>query len=362
MALALLADEWARARGGACLALIADHCLRAASGDEAALTARRLGECGIASHVLELGGLAGGPALAERARTVRYAALEAGCRERGILHLLLGHHAADQAETVAMRMLRGSGPDGLAGIAALVETAWVRLLRPLLTIPPVRLRATLRARGVDWVEDPSNRDPAALRSRLRRLRRDAGGGGAVTAAAARAAAARGEARRSREDAAAAWLGRHARLDPRGFVVLDALPPWPAALAAALRVVGGAHHAPRPRAVAAWLDRPRAATLGGVVLRPAGRLCRGGWLLCREPAAMARGIPARPGAIWDNRVRLLPDCAELPQDAMVTVVPRRGDRPALVGRTLAGLYPSATGATLCWWPPAPLAGSGFVAGE
>ncbi len=288
--------------------------------------------------MLRLENLAPGSRLAERARRARYAALETKCAELGIVHLLLGHHAADQAETVAMRMLRGSGAGGLAGMAALTETPWVRLLRPLLAVPPGRLRATLRGAGLDWIEDPSNRDPTSLRARLRALRRDPDGAGPVTAAALRAAIARGQARARDEGATAGWLGRHARLDPRGFAVLDALPPCAAPLAALLRAVAGAPLAPRSRAVKAWLAAPRAATLHGVIIRPAGRLAAGGWLLCREPAAMAAGVAARTGAIWDGRFRLLPGEAGRQTGALLGAASARTALPRLLDRTRPGLYP------------------------
>ena len=358
MALTLLADEWARARGGSCIGLIVNHLLREVSGEEARLTYERLKERGIDAWFLVIRGLDRGPRLAERARAARYAALERACAEQGILHLLLGHHASDQAETVAMRMLRGSGPDGLAGMAALVETAGVRLLRPLLTVPPGRLRANLRAARVAWVDDPSNRDPAALRARLRLLRRDPDGGGIVTAAAVRAATARGRARREREDRAAAWLGRHVTLHPDGFALLDALPDDAAPLSAVLRVVAGAPRPPRDAAVRAWLARPRAATLGGALLRPAGRLSRGGWLICREPAAMRADVPALPGAVWDGRIRLLPGGAKPGPGNWLGAAGGDGAGLALE-RVRPRVYPAVAGACLCWWPSTPLAGGGFV---
>ena len=156
MALAVLAADWAALRAGQVIALVVDHGLRAESRAEAELSRARLDALGIPSELLVLTGLRAGPGLAARARTARHEVLRAACARRGILHLLLGHHAADQAETIAMRMLARTGPAGLAGMAALVEVAAVRLLRPLLAMPPVRLRATLRARGIGWVEDPSN--------------------------------------------------------------------------------------------------------------------------------------------------------------------------------------------------------------
>ena len=75
--------------------------------------------------------------LQQAARAARYRLLREACRRRGILHLLVAHHADDQAETVAMRAARQSGPDGLAGMSAAVELPEVRLLRPLLGGFPV---------------------------------------------------------------------------------------------------------------------------------------------------------------------------------------------------------------------------------
>ena len=177
------------------LALIVDHGLRAESTDEAAATVARLDARGIATRLLRLDGLAHGTALAERARDARFAVLTQACASAGILHLLLGHHASDQAETVLMRALGGSGPAGMAGMLPLVETPSVRILRPLLSIPPARLRAKVAAAGMAWVEDPSNVDQRALRPRLRILRLDHDGAGAATAAlvAAAAVSARGRA-------------------------------------------------------------------------------------------------------------------------------------------------------------------------
>jgi tRNA(Ile)-lysidine synthase len=302
MALALLAYDWARARGGSALALIVDHGLRAGSACEAVQAAARLASRGIAARRLALHGLTRGTGLAERARSARYRALTEACADAGILHLLLGHHAQDQAETVLIRDLAGSGPDGLAGMAALVELPSVRLLRPLLGLPPVWLRDLLRDAGMAWAEDPSNADPAAQRGRLRALRRDRGGAGVATRALVDAAADHAAARTGREAAVADVLGRRARIYAEGFAVLSpgALPPE--ALGALLRTIAGAAFPLASDAVAALAAAPRPATLGGVLLLAAGRMGEG-WLLVREAAAMQDPIEARPGALWDGRFRL-----------------------------------------------------------
>lgn len=167
LALALLADAWARARQGRALALIVDHGLRPESAAEAVTTKATLSRQGIGAEILRWVGDKPKTGIQQAAREVRYGLMSLACRRLGILHLLLGHHAADQAETIRMRASRDSGPDGLAGMAALVEHRDLRLLRPLLDVARDRLTATMEARGLRWVEDPSNSDPRFERARVR---------------------------------------------------------------------------------------------------------------------------------------------------------------------------------------------------
>ncbi len=167
LALTLLSHDWAAERGGRVVGLIVDHGLRAESAGEASATKDTLARHGIESAILGWSGAKPRAGLQEAARGARYRLLRDECRRRGILHLLLAHHADDQAETVTMRAARQSGPDGLAGMAALVEQPEVRLLRPLLGVSRARLTATLLARGVQWLDDPSNVDPRFERARLR---------------------------------------------------------------------------------------------------------------------------------------------------------------------------------------------------
>ncbi len=100
------------------------------------------------------------------ARRARYAAL-ASVMKAGDL-LLTAHHANDQLETLLLRMLRGSGTRGLAGIREQRPFAAGWLQRPLLPEPAVALEEYARAHGLSWIEDPSNRDPSLDRNYLRR--------------------------------------------------------------------------------------------------------------------------------------------------------------------------------------------------
>lgn len=351
-ALALLAQNWVSENQGSLLALIVDHGLRPESGAEAALTAARLEARGISCKIIVLSGLSG-PAVQAKARAARYAALAQAAQAQGRLHLLLGHHQADQAETVAMRARHGAG--GAEGIAAWAAREAVLLLRPLLGTPPAALRAYLTAQGMGWVEDPSNQNPKFERVRIRLA-----GAGAPPASAA--------ARQEREQEAARFLARYATLRPEGFALLDAPTAPAAALAALLRVVGGHVYPPDQRATAALAARLRPATLAGVRVLAAGRL-GAGWLLVREPAALAPPIPARRGALWDHRFTL--EATPPPGQSLGALGDeaknhkKYNNLPSVVLRTMPALR--GAGGTLSFpapalfTPPAPAAPHPFFSG-
>ncbi len=117
LALCLLADRWARARGGVAFGLTVDHGLRPESGAEAAQVRRWLAARGMAHRTLRWKGAHPLSAIQEQARAARLALLTGWCRRAGVLHLLLGHQREDQAETALQRLVRGSGIDGLAAMA-----------------------------------------------------------------------------------------------------------------------------------------------------------------------------------------------------------------------------------------------------
>lgn len=382
LALVLLADEWTRRRGGSVLALIVDHGLRPEAAAEAAETASRLAERGIGARILRVEGLARGPALAERAREARFRVLADACAAEGILHLLLGHHAGDQAETVLIRSLGGSGAAGLAGIAPMVETAGLRILRPLLAVPPAFLRAMLQSIGVDWVEDPSNADRAALRPRLRQLRHDGAGVGSATTALVAAASEAAGRRAEHESKVAAELAEHASLCPEGFALLDG-PVSAAALAALVQTIAGAPFPPPTQSIARLAPALAPATLAGVRFLRAGRLGPG-WLVVREANAMAAPVAARPEAVWDGRFRLgaeflAPAGATLgPVGADAARLRRVSSLPAAVLRTLPAirvgsvlfavphlLYPdrkACEGIPVVFAPPRPAAAAAYRFGD
>ncbi|HXT20393.1 MAG TPA: tRNA lysidine(34) synthetase TilS, partial [Thermoanaerobaculia bacterium] len=127
----------------------------------------------------------GGEGREAAARRLRYRLLDDKREACGARWVLTAHHADDQAETVLLRLLRGSGVAGLAGIAEQRGT----LLRPLLSLRRDELAAAVVAAGLHAVEDPTNGDLAVPRNLLRHELLPALGGGAAAAQARSLAAA-----------------------------------------------------------------------------------------------------------------------------------------------------------------------------
>ncbi len=113
----------------------------------------------------------GGPGPAESieawARAARYRCLLEVARSEGACAIVTAHHADDQAETVVINLVRGSGVDGLAGIGVHTVMAGVPVLRPLLDWTRGELADLAQRWGIGWIDDPSNRDPRYLRNRIR---------------------------------------------------------------------------------------------------------------------------------------------------------------------------------------------------
>jgi tRNA(Ile)-lysidine synthase len=168
MALALLTADWAKKKHISIVPLIVDHRLRAESTREARQVAALLRRAGLTPKILSWTAKAKPSANRQAlAREARYALLMQACAKNGIRHLLLAHHRDDQAETLLLRALRGSGVDGLAAMRPRSERDGLILLRPLLDLPKARLVATLQKRKQAWVEDPSNANTSFQRVRVR---------------------------------------------------------------------------------------------------------------------------------------------------------------------------------------------------
>ena len=175
VALLLLA---AAARPGLVTVASVDHGLRAGSRAEAEAVARLCDRFGVSHDILTVEWPAlPASALQEQARDARYRALGEWAKAKDLGAVATGHHADDQAETLVMRLLRGAGVRGLAGMrrsAPLPGSVAVRLLRPLLDWRRADLEAIVEQAGVETADDPSNHDDRHERVRVRRLLAAAG--------------------------------------------------------------------------------------------------------------------------------------------------------------------------------------------
>ena len=336
LALALLSDAWARHRGGRITALTVDHRLRPESAVEAQQVGAWLAARGIAHETLVWEGPYPSSDIQAAARAARYRLLEGWCAEHGILHLLTAHHREDRAETFWQRLARGSGLDGLAGIAAVAERPDCRVLRPLLDVPPERLRARLRLEGQPWIEDPSNRNANFARVRVREARTALAAEGLSAERVEETLRHLGRARQALEAATAGLLARAVTVHPAGFAWLDAEALGRAepelalrALAAVLATIGGADYPPRLERIERLYDAlrrndlGRGRTLGGCQLVAQGASV----LVWRELAEVEGPIALSPGKtlVWDGRFRVE---AAMSCPEGVTVGPLGKDRGSL----------------------------------
>lgn len=293
--------------------LTVDHGLRPGSASEAALVAAGSAKLGLRHATLVWRGPKPKHGVEAAARQVRYDLMADYCRAEGIPALVTAHHLDDQAETLLMRLARGSGADGLAAMRS--ETLWsgIRILRPMLDVPKARLRATARGLDLRVAEDESNADVRFERARLRAARPLLEALGLTPASLALSARRLRRAADALEGAAASFVARHAGLHEAGWAELAMRPFRDAAEDVAIRVLGRILEAVGPRRAAP----PRLSRLEAVVAKlrtdAEGRATLGGCRITAEPTRItvvreirAPGLPVltlEPGrtALWDRRI-------------------------------------------------------------
>lgn len=318
VALLRLSADYAKRTSSSVFAFTVDHGLRPEAAAEAQCAARWAKTVGVSHRILRWSGDKPLSGVQAAARNARYRLLIEAAQGEGCDALLTAHTLDDQAETLFMRLSRGAGPQGLAAMReeSLVASgagAPVRLLRPLLCFSREAVTQWLQAIGQDFIDDPSNDDPAYERVRVRALLAALGEQELLTAEAlgeaARKAAEAAERLVAQEDDLFNALG--GCLYGWGGVSLDR---WqagaPGAAGLARRLVyaaGGGEFAPEAEAAAEAASNALntgAGTLGGVLIkRWNGRL----WFL-REPAALTgrAGIapmtaaPVKSALLWDRR--------------------------------------------------------------
>lgn len=178
LALLLLADAWRQGRATTVSVATVDHGLRPAARAEADAVGRICAARGLDHAILTWTGAKPATGLPAAGRAARYRLLAERALAAGADTIVTAHHADDQAETVLMRLTRGSGPAGLAGMAALAPAPGcaadarlrgLRLARPLLGLAKADLVALCRQAGLAFAEDPTNADESYRRPQVRRL-------------------------------------------------------------------------------------------------------------------------------------------------------------------------------------------------
>jgi tRNA(Ile)-lysidine synthase len=171
IALMWLAARWRRAlkAGPQLIAVTVDHGLRPEAAREARDVKHLAKTLDLPHRTLRWTGAKPKTGLPAAARDARYRLLIQAARAHDAGHVLTAHTRDDQAETLLMRMARGSGVAGLAAMARQSQRDGVMLVRPLLHIPKARLLATLKKAKIGFADDPTNRDANFTRPRLRAI-------------------------------------------------------------------------------------------------------------------------------------------------------------------------------------------------
>ena len=330
-ALLHLACLWAKqTRNPAPIVLTVDHALRDGSAHEAVRVKQWAADLGLAHHTLTWTGPKPQNDLQAAARAARYRLMGDFCLERKIPSLLLAHTQNDQAETFLLRLARGSGLDGLSGMAPSAALPLhddkydaVRLIRPLLKIDRETLRSFLRGKGQGWIEDPSNKDNNFARVQMRQLMPDLSQTGLTTKRLAETAERLRADRQVVEGQTTKLAKACLSVNPAGYMLLDAETLTAAPGTLALRVlgdvlmaVGGGAYKPRAAGLARLYqalmdgDVTQCRTLAGChiakLTAPHLYLISREWRsLSSKLARYGQAVRIRPGqqVRWDHRLDL-----------------------------------------------------------
>src|SRR5512140_2177881 len=171
IALMWLAARWRRAlaRGPELIAVTVDHGLRPQAAREAHDVKRLAQSLDLPHRTLRWTGVKPKTGLPAAARAARYRLLAQAARQSHATHILTAHTRDDQAETLLMRLLRGSGIAGLAAMARESERDGLLLARPFLDVSKAQLIATLEKAGIGLADDPTNRIPSFMCSGMREV-------------------------------------------------------------------------------------------------------------------------------------------------------------------------------------------------
>ncbi len=334
MALLLLVDRWRRARlqqkrHAPDLTIFSiDHGLRPAAMEECQFVLDKAKALGYDAHILQWEGEVPSTRIQEMAREIRYQLLAGACHLRNIKTVMTAHHLDDQAETVLMRLARGSGVDGLCAMAVQSRRYGLRLLRPLLEFEKAQLLALLKENDWDYITDPSNKDPRFERVRLRERSAELKKLGLTARMIGLSARRLRRAKTALKETSDEFLTRHAFISDYGTARIDQLALFDApdeiairALSKVLRVCGGSQDVPNMARLETLIGRLKGdfstnRTLAGCRLIAKGDY----WLVAREVGRITeleKTIVPGGCMFWDNRYIV---CADKKASAKIFAAP------------------------------------------
>ncbi len=305
-ALCVLLARWCADAGTKLSVVTVDHGLRDGSAAEADAVCAMCKTLGLPHSTLKWDGWSGRGNLQDAARKARRALIAGWAGENNIFSVAFGHTADDQAETVLMRLGRGSGVDGLSGMDDKSSGQDVEFIRPLLTFRRRELRDFLRAEKIDWLEDPSNDDPRFERIKARRALESLSQLGITVDGLVNTAARMRSSRRFIEGEVAKVAANIARVSRAGdvlfnrkdFAALDAELQY-RLMAHALKWVASAPYRPRQAALQESIQtmlNGEIKTLGGCQIVPENT---GEIRVFREYQAV-KDLCCGVNAVWDLR--------------------------------------------------------------
>ncbi|MFQ6553875.1 tRNA lysidine(34) synthetase TilS [Aestuariibius insulae] len=313
IALLYLTAKWARERSVALKTVTVNHGLRSGAVQEIALAAEASARLEV-PHDVVAWSWDGRGNLQARARDARKQLIGDWASQNNVGTVLLGHTKDDQAETVLMRLARGSGVDGLAGMNMLSVNGGLKLGRPLLNTRREDLRTWLEAQSIPWADDPSNEDKRFDRVKAREMLVHLDELGLtvdrLTQTAEHMHLARQTLGSVAFDLAIAEieLRSGALFIPDTVISLDRGETARRILSEAIRWIGRNTYRPRLEALLAAVETVRggrSTTLGGCLLLPPIK-GRDGLIVTREPAATGPRVALKHGEtnVWDGRWRIL----------------------------------------------------------
>lgn len=359
VALLFLLHDWVKQRDGIFHAITIDHQLRPESGIEAAKVKEWCAQSSI-SHSTLIWKKDSNPksAVHQQARIARYELLCGECKQHKINYLFLGHHADDQAETVLMRIIKGSGIDGLSGMPKSRMFDGIKILRPFLPLAKQRLVDTCHSNTWGYFNDPSNDSAAYLRGRLRQLAAPLAQEGMTTASLYELGRSAGLARAALEASTNQWLHEHATVFPLGIIHIERN-AWSQldgelqrrTLIRILLCMSGEDYAPKMASVEYLVQSLHQCDTHHQTLSGCHIVVQFGVIkFFREHACVSDNRQAAPNMVWDNRFQisihpslLNKDLAIVPlgdisRDALEKMGYKQvADCPALHRATLPALY-------------------------